>query len=667
MIEHKPLSIVLAALLFLLVGLIMYYPGFDAPMYYDSAVRLQGNEYLFCRGLRDVASIFPQRPLSMATFYLNYVVAGMSPFYFRLCNVVLVALTAMSAMILAFLILDIVGSAAKAEARWRRIAAFLLGLVFVVHPIQTYLVVYIWQRMALLTCLFYFSALAAYLATRTGRMENRFLGYSIFSLLSVCTLASKESAITLPVVLVLAEVILLRSNWRSLIKPVAIGSAAMLVFLGALSFLERAHGVGEASGFFKTIARYYRESGLTFKEVALSQCRVMFSYIEMIVLPLPRNIRLFDAWTISRSIMQPPATLAAVAGIVAFLGTSFYLLRKRPVAGFGLLFFLVNLFPEAFLVPQYLFFGYRPALSMFGLLLAMGDLLLLLLYKVRDIRGFQWLPAGIVLSLCIGILGLCFVARAKAGTWKDPVAFWAEVVAGFPSHAKNIEKQVRIQSLTTLGAWLESRGRHDEAIGLLKRALAINPKNQDALGVLGKAYVSIDKVSEAKSCYEQALALDSTFAEAFVGLGEISLREVGYAAAREYFQKALDAAKDNPTHAETIGNALMRSGNPAAAVHYFRRSVALYPCSAQNQYALAKAFMAAGDITNALISLRKTVETKPDHWKAHNDLGVIFAKRGDLDKAVAHFEAAVRINPEDVPSRKNLETALRKRGQRKGP
>jgi Tfp pilus assembly protein PilF len=665
--EQKPFSIVIVALLSFIIAVAIYYPGFDAPMYYDSLVRLQGNEHLFCRGLVDVVGIFPQRPLSMATFYVNYLVAGMSPFSFRLCNAAFIALTAISAMILAFLILATPSSESEAGERDVKIAAFLIGLVFLVHPIQTYMVVYIWQRMALLACLFYFSALAVYLATRTGRIGNRVLGYSIFSILSVGALASKENAITLPLVLILTEITLLRSTWRGLIKPIGVASVAMLVFLVALFFLERPHGVGEASGFFKTVARYYRESGLTLTELALSQCRVMFSYLEIIALPLPGNLRLFDARIISNSIVQPPATSAAVAGVVAYLGVSFYCLWKRPVAGFGLLFFVLNLLPEAFLVPQYLFFGYRPSLSMFGLLLAAADLLLWLSYKVQDVRGFRWVPNSIVLLLCIGIIGLCVVTRSKAELWKDPVAFWGEVVAGFPSHGKNVERHVRVQSLINLAAGLESKGRNDEAIRLLKQALAIGPKEQKALLILGRIYTSIGNLNEARSWYEQAVAVNPAFAEALVGLGEILLREKGHAAARETFQKALDAAKDNPAHAEIIGDALMRSGDPAAAVYYYQRAVDLHPCSSEDHYSLARALMGTGDITNALIHLEKTVETKPDHWKAHNDLGVIFAKQGVLNKALTHFEAAVRINPEDVPSRKNLETALQQMGRGKSP
>jgi len=658
MIGNRRFFVFLVGLVLFLVSLAVYYPGFEGPMHYDSAAILQANERLFCRGLAAVVGIFPQRPLSMATFYLNYLVTGMSPFYFRLANAGLIALTALSAIILIVLILDLTPPHYEAALRDKRIVAFLLGLVFLVHPAQTYMVVYIWQRMALLSCLFYLSALAAYLAARTGRIANLFLGYSLFSILSLCAMASKENAFTLPAVLVLAEVTLLRSNWKSLIKPIALGSASMLVFLAILSFLERPHGMGEASGFLKTIAAYYKESGLTLKEVALSQCRVMFSYLEMIALPLPTNIRLCDARTISRSIIQPPETSAAVVGVIAYLVASFYLLRKRPVTGFGLLFFIVNLAPEAFLVPQYLFFGYRPSLSMFGLLLVGADLLSLLLEKARELREFRWLPAGIVLSLCVGIVGLCVVTRVKAELWKDPVTFWEDVVAGFPPYDNNVEKHVRTQSLGSLAAELESKGRHEEAIGFVKRALVINPRDQYSLVTLGRIYVNIGNLTEARTCYEQAQAINADSSEALVGMGEILLRENNPPAALLHFERAIAVDKDNPAYASNIGNALMRSGDPAAAVRYFRRATQLDPCSAENQYSLSKTLMAAGDVPNAMIHLQRTTEIKPDHWKAHNDLGVVFARLGAPAEALAHFEAAVKINPEDIPSRRNLETAL---------
>ncbi|MBI4962232.1 MAG: tetratricopeptide repeat protein [Desulfomonile tiedjei] len=665
MIGPRPFLIIPSGLLFFLVALATYYPGLEAPMYYDSAVRLQGNQHLFCRGLLDVVGIFPQRPLAMLTFYLNYLVTGMDPFSFRLANVALITLTSLAVTILLLLILDLASSPYETASRDKRIVAFLLGLVFLVHPVQTYMVVYIWQRMALLSCLFYLSAFFAYLATRTGRIGNQIAGYSIFAILALCAIASKENAVTLPLVLILAEVTLLRSNFRSLVKPIAICSAAMLVGIGALSFLERPHGAGESSGFFHTVSRYYLESGLTLKEVALSQCRVMFSYLEMIFLPLPANVRLCEAREISGSILQPLTTLPAVVGVAAYLAAAFYLLRRRPVIAFGLLFFFVNLLPEAFLVPQYLFFGYRPSLSMFGLLLVLADLLLLVSGKVANSPRLRWLPAGLALTLCVGIIGLSAVTRSKAELWNDPIVFWGDVVAGFPHDSKNVEKHVRLQALNNLAAELDGKGRHDEAIGLLKRALEINPRDRHSLVTLGRAYAGLGNSAEAKVYYERALEVNPGFAEALVGLGDVLMTENHRDSATSYFEKAVEAAGDNPAPAETIGEILMKSGDPARAARYFGRSVQLDPCSAPKHYGLGKSLMAAGDTSASLIHLKRTIEIDPRHWKAHNDVGVLLARMGLLDAAVAHFKEAVRINPEDVPSRRNLEAALQQRGREK--
>lgn len=64
-------------------------------------------------------------------------------------------------------------------------------------------------------------------------------------------------------------------------------------------------------------------------------------------------------------------------GCYFLLTVAIYLLRKRPLSGFGLLFFLVNISPEYLLVPQYAFFGYRASLPMPGLLLIVADLVVM--------------------------------------------------------------------------------------------------------------------------------------------------------------------------------------------------------------------------------------------------------------------------------------------------
>jgi hypothetical protein len=115
----------------------------------------------------------------MGSFYLNYLIWGMNPFYFRMANAVILAMTAFIAALTFILILEIAGPASAGTSREKQAVGLFLGLVFLVHPVHVYFVDYIWQRMGLLSCFFYISALAAYLATRSGRIRSAAAGYGL--------------------------------------------------------------------------------------------------------------------------------------------------------------------------------------------------------------------------------------------------------------------------------------------------------------------------------------------------------------------------------------------------------------------------------------------------------------------------------------------------------
>ena len=175
-------------LLFLGVVVALNYRAFDAPFYYDST-SLQDQDYLFASGdIWQVIRFFPQRPVAMASLYWNYLIAGLNPHYFRFFNAVVMAMTGFMAVLMIDLFFETPALKTTADEKYKHVLAVLLGLIFVVHPVQSFLVLYIWQRFALLSSLFFFSAFVSYLAARTNRI-NSMLGYSLSLVLFVLAMA----------------------------------------------------------------------------------------------------------------------------------------------------------------------------------------------------------------------------------------------------------------------------------------------------------------------------------------------------------------------------------------------------------------------------------------------------------------------------------------------
>ena len=176
--------------------------------------------------LAQVISIVPARALFMLSLYANYALTGMDPYYFRLTNTVILAGAGLALAWLIFVILEVPTLRAPGTPLEKRAISLFLGLMFIAHPLQTYVVLYDWQREAIMACLFYFSALAVYLGARSGRFRNEGLGYVLTAVLFFAGLQSKENLITLPIMMLLAEIVLISPELQGTAQQVLDDSLA---------------------------------------------------------------------------------------------------------------------------------------------------------------------------------------------------------------------------------------------------------------------------------------------------------------------------------------------------------------------------------------------------------------------------------------------------------
>jgi protein O-mannosyl-transferase len=611
--------------LFFVIVLGLSYNGLSAPMYYDSAGNLAEKESIFAtQGLPEVVGLFPQRPLPMITFYLNYAIAGMDPRFFRVVNCALLAATALAVVVLMDLILGIPEIGRKVDAATRAWLSVGLGMLFLVHPVQTYQTLYIWQRMALMACLFSYASFAVYLAVRIARWANPSTGYPLCVFLFLCALLSKENSVAVPLLFILAEICFFPQSWKSVLKRGAAWCLIALIAVAAVSFVQHPHGnVQMGSGILNTMQTYYAESGLTLEEVALTQARLLFRYAFLIVLPLPHTVQLINPQIVSVSLMDPPVTLLAVLGAVAAIAAALSLLRPRPLLTFGMMFYVITLLPEGFLVPQYLFFGYRAVLPLFGVLLIVSDAAISLLNAVDTSSMRSPLRAGL-LALLVGAVILDATTTAiRSEIWQDPIRFWKETVAEFPRDSDKFERKVAAHALGNLGAALYSAGRYEEAVGYYERAREYGPGDPRKLVSLAATYGELGEAEKARSLLNEAIELMPTLTTAYKNLGILSLKE----------------------------------GRTDDAVRHFHKAIELAPYDASLQEGLGQALWSQGALDEAAAAFQKVLKIRPDYWQAHNALGAVRAKQGRLAEAVVHFERALKLNPGNRQIRANVETA----------
>jgi protein O-mannosyl-transferase len=579
----------------LMLSVALYSPGFRAPMYYDSQ-RIEKNSHVFAhQGLLETIRIFPQRPLAMASFYLDFSLAGMSPYYFRFVNAVLLAITSLLVAVFVHIGLEGTAGSQRSGAAERLAVAIFCGLAFLLHPIQIFLVEYIWQRMALLACLFFMLTLVAYFADRPTAFENSGRRHLVCFILFLMAMASKETAITLPLVLVLTERAMRYSQWTDLRKTIAFGAAMLVASVILASFLERPHGVGQQpSGVLNTITTYYAESGITLWQALITQCRMVWSYVQLIVFPLPSQLQLISPQAISQGLFEPLTSAFAVAATVLLGVAGLYLLRLRRLSGFGILFFLVTLAPEAVLVPQYMFFVYRGSLPMIGVLCVVADCALALLQRVAHSKA-RCLGRCCLAALAVGgLLFLGVVSHGKAQWWCDGLRVWGDALEGLPEDLGHIQKDSVAQAFQNLGAMLSAQGKHDEAIRVQQRALKLIPANQYAYNSLGLAFMS-------KKDYEAAV---------------------------ENFTRAIEVSPYYVDAHYNLGRSLAFQGKREEAAAQFNKTLALNPNYWKAYNDLGVIAADAGEIDRATALFQAALAIRPDYQVAQqNLLGLLMKKR----------------------------------------
>ena len=164
------------------------------------------------------------------------------------------------------------------------------------------------------------------------------------------------------------------------------------------------------------------------------------------------------------------------------------------------------------------------------------------------------------------------------------------------------------------------RGRDDEALGFLKRAVSLEPSSPQAHANLGSMLGLLGRHDRAADCFRRALALWPDYPQAHQNLGVAleHLRRLEEAAASQ--RRAIELRPDYPEAWHHLGNALRKLGDPAEAEGAHRRALGLRPDYADALGGLAAALSDLGRAEEAVPLLRRRVQLQPASAAAHSDL-----------------------------------------------
>jgi tetratricopeptide (TPR) repeat protein len=447
-------------------------------------------------------------PLTFMTYWIEYRLWWLDPRGYHATNLVLHALNST----LVLLVVRSLGASLP-------LAGF-TSAIFAVHPVQVESVAWIAERKNLLSGFFYLLAFLQYL--KHGR-SGAWAPYACSLLFFAAALLSKTQTLTLPFVLLAADLLLrrLRIGQASSLFAAIARVLPMLVLASLTSAvtisLERQLSFGE-----QYLPRL--------EQRPLIAAAAIWFYTAKFLLPIGLA-PIYSKWSVAPTELRwwLPLVSLAVAGIL--------LLRYRrhlpALAWWGIVQFIVSLTPILGIVPfNYMrhsyvanHFLYLPCIGGGLALGALAGALARRFGTSLERLQLRWLAATFVLAFA-------FVSYQRSYHWKREAEFWRYALETGASDV--------LAANYNLAMRLRFEGRWTEALPLFRRAAEIEPENPLAFSRYIEALDAIEDDESVIEACTAKLAQRPAYAESVHYRRALSLEQVGrYKEALRDYEQAL--------------------------------------------------------------------------------------------------------------------------------
>lgn len=405
----------------LIITYLIYAPGLHGGFLFDDTINIIDNPKVLIKNLHwqdlERAALSygnGTRPISMLSLGINHALTDLDPFYFKLTNLVIHLLCGIGIWLLTRLLLFAYRihyclKLTDNETEWISVA---VTAVWLLHPLNLTSVLYVVQRMASLAALFMVFGLVSYTWGRLRQLRGQHgtilmvAGTLFFGSLAVL---SKENGILLPLLIFLIEWLIFGFKaFKNSTRYFVIGFIIVTVIIpGLLAF-------GLLIIRFDWVLAGYDIRDFTISERLLTQARVIWFYINMILLPDPTQMGLYhDDIVLSKNWFEPSTTLPAILGILTILIGVIAARKRAPLLTFGILFFFAGHTLESTILSLEIAHEHRNYLPSYGLLLV--SIYYLGHRKIRE-RLSPLVQTAFIILL---ILGLSTSTAIRASYWSN--------------------------------------------------------------------------------------------------------------------------------------------------------------------------------------------------------------------------------------------------------
>lgn len=435
----------LAPVAFCAAALMVYAGAFHGDFHYDDSLTILDNPHLadwhtFIGHLDHMV-----RPVLYATFLADRSLYGLEPAGYHALNLLL----HLGSTMLLYAILKTAVQEGSAVPFWT-------ALIFAIHPIATETVTYISGRASGLMAFFYLFALFLYVRVWEAPATRRPLYIAAAMGSWLLSVASKETAVTLPIILFLWDVVIRQLKGTSL-RVAMLFQAPFWAMVGLAALWAWSHPRYAALAQFSFTIRPLWDH-------LLSELHVMAFEVWLFFSPWNQN---FDHDVPEfHAVSQWPLAVDLLMLTAMLIGACLSW-RRFPLVAFGLSWFFIQLLPTT-VIPR------NDLLSERNLYLPAIGLLLAIVASASYVN--QWMttkhqqsalvPYGFAGLATASALVLCFFTYQRNLLYQDRLLLWSDAVKKSPNKSR---------PHNNLGYAYSLHGDWDRAIDEFRTAARLDP------------------------------------------------------------------------------------------------------------------------------------------------------------------------------------------------
>jgi tetratricopeptide (TPR) repeat protein len=218
-------------------------------------------------------------------------------------------------------------------------------------------------------------------------------------------------------------------------------------------------------------------------------------------------------------------------------------------------------------------------------------------------------------------------------------------------------------ALRLLGVLQFESGQTAAALDLISRAIAISPNVADYHFSLAGILQAIGQHDGATASYRRAVEIYPKFPQAWFNLGNLLRARQQNTQAIAAYRQALAAQPNYPEAANNLGIALAAAGDHQGAITSYRQAMGARPNFAEAANNMAESLDAVGQFDLAVAACQVALQNRPNFAEAYAHLGNTYMHKNDPQQAIAAYRRALSLRPDLADVHRNLGDALRETEQ----